>query len=53
MARAANGRKNWVVEATGQTYAQWQEAKLASLDANLGVVGSEDDDDGETTNGDD
>lgn len=29
MARAANGRKNWVVEATGQTYAQWQEAKLA------------------------
>ncbi len=33
MARASNGRKNWQLEATGQTYTAWQDAKLAALGA--------------------
>jgi hypothetical protein len=31
MARAANGRRNWKVKGTGQSYADWQEEKLASV----------------------
>jgi hypothetical protein len=30
MGTTVNGRKNWKVEATGQTYAEWQDAKLAA-----------------------
>jgi len=31
MGRASNGRKNWQVKGVSQTYADWQEAKLAKL----------------------
>jgi len=31
MARASNGRKNWAVKATGVSYADWQDAKLAEV----------------------
>jgi hypothetical protein len=30
MARASNWRKNWQLETTGETYAQWQDAKLTA-----------------------
>jgi len=43
MARASNGRKNWQVEGTGQTYADWQDAKLAILGADVAGVDDEDD----------
>lgn len=45
MARASNGRKNWQLEATGQTYADWQDAKLAALGADAAAADDEDDDD--------
>lgn len=35
MARASNGRKNWQLEATGETYAQWQDAKLTASGADV------------------
>ena len=31
MARASNGRRNWAVKATGVSYADWQDAKLAAV----------------------
>ena len=31
MARASNGRRNWQVAGMGQTYAEWQDAKLAEV----------------------
>lgn len=33
MGSSINGRKHWKIKATGQTYAQWQDAKLAGADA--------------------
>ncbi len=38
MARASNGRKNWKVKGTGQTYGQWQEEKLAQAGVALSDV---------------
>ncbi len=35
MARASNGRKNWQLEATCETYAQWQDAKLTASGADV------------------
>ena len=35
IARASNGRKNWQLEATGETYAQWQDAKLTASGADV------------------
>lgn len=32
LGRNANGRKEWLVEGTGQTYAAWQEQQLTSLE---------------------
>lgn len=32
-ARNANGRESWLVEGTKQTYAQWHDAKLASVES--------------------
>jgi hypothetical protein len=43
MGSSVNGRINWKVEETGQTYAQWQNAKLAAS----GVSADADDDDDE------
>jgi len=37
MARASNGRKNWQLETTGQTYADWRDTKLAALGADVGA----------------
>ncbi|HEY5432689.1 MAG TPA: DUF4357 domain-containing protein [Coriobacteriia bacterium] len=31
MARASNGRANWAVKSTGQSYGDWQDAKLAAV----------------------
>jgi len=44
MGRASNGHKSWKVKETGQTYGQWQEAKLAALEV---TVGGDDDADEE------
>jgi len=31
MARASNGRVNWTVKATGESYGDWRDAKLAAV----------------------
>jgi len=31
VARASNGRANWTVKATGESYGDWQDAKLAAV----------------------
>jgi hypothetical protein len=36
MGRASNGHESWKVRGAGQTYGQWQEAKLAALEVAVG-----------------
>ena len=45
LGRAANGRKNWRIEDTGQTYADWQDAKLMASGAAADVSADDDDED--------
>ena len=45
---ATNGPKAWKEEATGQSYRQWQDAKLAALGADLSQPDDDDDDHDET-----
>ncbi|MGO8684509.1 MAG: hypothetical protein ACLQUT_08035 [Thermoleophilia bacterium] len=44
LARASNGRVSCQVETTGQTYAEWQDAKLLILGADVAGADNEDDD---------
>lgn len=44
LARASNGRVSCQVKTTGQTYAEWQDAKLLILGADVAGADNEDDD---------
>jgi hypothetical protein len=45
MGSSVNGRINWKVESTGQTYAEWQDVKLTASGVDLAAGDDEDDHD--------
>jgi hypothetical protein len=45
MGSSVNGRINWKVESTGQTYAEWQDAKLVASGVAMDAAADDDEDD--------